>query len=161
MSAKAWPIGIIVGLGFVVVANAVMISIAISNPSAPAAKDHWVASQAWNEQLELRERSAKLGWSVTTIKRELGSNALVVHLADREGRPVEGLEGEVVVSRADTAAHDASAAFVELGGGQYRVALEVLPSGRVWLDLDVHDDAGQRFVSRETLDFDATRGGDS
>ena len=48
----------------VAMANAWMISKAVSNPSVPASEDHWADNLAINEELEEREASAALGWRV-------------------------------------------------------------------------------------------------
>ncbi|MCA9696172.1 MAG: FixH family protein [Myxococcales bacterium] len=148
----AWPVGIVVGLGFVVVANAIMIGVAVSHPSAPAAGDHWAESLAWDQELELRERSAALGWSIA----ELGGDArgLTLRLLDDRGRPLTGLRGELRLERADSTSHDARLSLIDLGEGRYRS--EPAPiSGLVHVALDVQDPAGNRFVAQRSIEIDA------
>jgi nitrogen fixation protein FixH len=154
VSAKAWPIGIGVGLGAVAIANAIMISIALSHPSAPAAEDHWAESLAWDRELELRERSAALGWSVASLTR-VDDRRLAVELIDAEGRPLAGLEGSVTLERSDSAAHDRSFALREAGEGRY-LGLDELPSAGLYrLTFDLRASSGERFVTRQRVDLGA------
>ncbi len=149
----AWPVGIAVGLGCVGIANAIMISIALSNPSTPASADHWAESLAWDQELELRERSAALGWALTGVAR-LDGDRLAVALVDAQGRPLTGLRGSLSLERSDSAAHDVRLELRELGEGRYE-ASGAPARGLVRLTLDVEDRQGRRFVTRQQLELDA------
>lgn len=151
--AWAWPVGIGLGLGFVVVANAVMISIAISNPSAPAADDHWRAAQGWDAQLELREHSAKLGWSVASVARGGSASELIVQLVDPHDQPLEGLNGVASLQRSDTTQLDTRAPLSELGDGRYLVHLDAPARGQLQLSLELLDSDGQPLVLHQTLEL--------
>lgn len=151
--AWGWPVGIATGLGLVVVANAIMITIAISHPSAPASADHWAESLAWDRELELRQRSAALGWSIAAIG--WADQSLQLQLVDVDGRPLVGLRGSVTLERADTAAHDVRLDLRELGSGVYVVDDVPIATGLVRSTLDVEDRHGRRFVTRRPLELGA------
>ncbi|PRP96597.1 hypothetical protein ENSA5_36730 [Enhygromyxa salina] len=151
--SKAWPIGVVVGLGVVVVANAIMISIAVSNPSAPAAADHWTESLEWDQELDLRERSAALGWSVAQLGRSPDGGSLGVDLIDAEGRALTGLSGTLTLERSDSAAHDRALALHEAPGGRYLTAGEIPARGLYEVTIDVHTAAGERFVTRQRAEL--------
>jgi nitrogen fixation protein FixH len=148
--AWAWPVGIAVGLGFVVIANAIMITIALTHPSAPASADHWAESLAWDEELALRERSAALGWSLAAIGWR--DESLELRLLDAQGRALTGLSGTVTLERSDTADHDLRLELRELGEGRY-VADGAAQAGLVRLTLAVVDASDQRFVTRQQLEL--------
>jgi len=154
-----WPVGIVVGLGAVIVANAIMITIAVSNPSMPAAQDHWAESLAWDRELELRERSAALGWSVAGLGwTDAGREGVGLDLVDREGRALTGLRGSVAIERADTLDQDVRVELRELGEGRYVVDAPnqaIAQTGLVRLTLDVQAVTGERFVVRQALDLAA------
>jgi nitrogen fixation protein FixH len=151
----AWPIGIAVGLGAVVIANAIMITIALSNPSAPAAKDHWAESLRWEQELEQRQRSAALGWSIASLAwREPGHERIELRLIDRDGAPLVGLRGTLTLQRSDTAAYDVELDLVELGEGRYLADGEPNTSGLVRLTLTVERDT-QRYVSQQQIELGA------
>jgi nitrogen fixation protein FixH len=152
--AWGWPIGIVIGLGSVAIANAIMITIALSNPSTPASRDHWAESLAWDRELELRERSAALGWSIASIGWQ-GRERLELRLIDAQGQPLVGLRGSATLERSDTANHDLRVALRELGEGRYSV--DDLPSktGLVRLTLDVERESGERFVAHQRLELGA------
>lgn len=159
------PFFIILGLGAVVVANAIMITIAVSNPSLPAAQDHWAESLSWDRELAQRERSAALGWSLAGLGwSDAGRERLGLDLVDGEGRALTGLRGSLALERADTLAHDRRLELRELGGGRYLV--EALDQGQgqsygqvigarglVRLTLDVQALGGERFVTRQAVDL--------
>lgn len=153
---RAWPVGIVVGLGFVVVANAIMIGIALSHPSVPAAEDHWAESLDWDRELAQRERSAALGWSVVEIgaSAEL-PGAVELRVVDREGRALTGLSGTLALERSDSDRFDRELKLVELGEGRYRSAEGVPQSGSFELELALRSPAGERFVTRSRVDLGA------
>jgi nitrogen fixation protein FixH len=153
--AWGWPLGIGIGLGLVGVANAIMISIALSHPSAPASTDHWAESLAWDRELELREHSAALGWSITTIAwRDQARDRLELRLVDGDGRPLVGLRGSVTLERSDSAEHDLRLELRELGEGRYLADGTPARAGLVRLTVDVEDRQGERFVARRQIELD-------
>lgn len=110
-----WPWGIGAGLGVVVVANAIMIDIAISNPSAPAAKDHYAESLRWDEVQAEHGRAQALGWQVELQPCDgVGPQgcALGLRVRDADGVAVSGLHGRLVAQRADDPALDRDAEVV-------------------------------------------------
>ena len=155
--SKAWPIGIAVGLGSVGVANAIMISIALSHPSTPAAKDHWAESLDWDRELAVREASAALGWSIDALtQRDDGTLELSLH--DADARALLGAHGTVALARADRADLDCTLALQELGGGRYVVVGELPPHGLYRVTLDISRDDGERFVVTRELALRDVRG---
>lgn len=150
LRGKAWPIGIVVGLGAVAVANAIMISIAISHPSMPAATDHWAESLAWDSELAVREASAALGWSVATLaQRDDGTIALELH--DASGAALLGLHGTLALARADRADLDRTLELRELGNGHYVALGELPPRGQYRATVDLRRSASERFVAQVQL----------
>lgn len=149
--AWAWPVGIAVGLGGVGIANAIMISIALTHPSAPASTDHWAESLAWDQELALRERSVALGWSIAAIGWR--DESLELRLVDAQGRELAGLRGAITLERSDTTAHDLRVELRELGEGRYRADGTAAQTGLVRLTLDVENPSGERFVTRQQLEL--------
>ena len=153
--AWGWPVGIVVGLGLVVVANAIMISIALSNPSTPAASDHWAESLDWDRELDLRERSAALGWSVATIAwSNADRNGVELLLVDAHERPLIGLRGSVALERSDSAEQDVRLELRELGDGRYAAGPVPASRGLVRSTVDVEDRHGERFMTRQQIALD-------
>ena len=150
-SARAWPIGIVVGLGAVVLANVVMISIALSNPAVPADADHWQASLEWDRELTQRSRSAALGWRIEGLERS--PEGLSLSLVDAEGRPLLGLLGALSIERGDSDRFDAQLELRELGAGRYLAPIDPELSGAVSLRLTLRDPEGQEFLAREQLEL--------
>lgn len=156
---NVWPIGIIVGLGAVVVANAVMITIAITHPSAPASDDHWAESLDWDRELAAREASAALGWSIVSM-RVGADGALELEIVDASGQGVSGLHGTLTLARADTATQDRTLEWLEIGGGRYRSTGELPERGLFVATVDLQRASGERFVVQRRLEF-AVRGASS
>lgn len=155
--ALGWPIGIVVGLTSVVVANAIMISIALSHPSAPASADHWAESLSWDRELEQRAKSRELGWSLGALERD-PEGRLLISVVDRRGEGLVGLTGAVALQRSDSTAHDQTLSLVELGEGRYRSRERAPNQGLYELELELHRSADasrpETFVHRQRLAFD-------
>lgn len=153
--AWAWPVGIVVGLGFVVSANAVMISIALLHPSTPAAADHWAESMTWDRELAVREHSAALGWSIATLGwRDASRDHVELRLLDADGEPLPGLRGRVTLERSDSAEYDVSLGLLEIGDGRYVTDEATTTTGLVRMTLEVEDRRGVRFVTHRSVTLD-------
>jgi nitrogen fixation protein FixH len=139
--AARWPWGIVAGLGAVVAANVVMISIALDHPSVPASADHFGDSLHWDERAAARSASEALGWRVQAgVDREAG---LWVEVVDEAGHTVEGLEIVVDASRHDTTAFDRRHALALAGDGRYTGAWPPQARGLFSLDLELRGPLGR------------------
>jgi len=124
-----WPWGIGLGLATVVAANAIMIHIAVSHPSAPASRDHYGEAQRWDEVQAERGRAKALGWRVELEPcRTLDAEGcpLTLRVRDAAGAPVAGLHGTITAQRADDPGLDRQAevaARAEAGDYEGRLAL--------------------------------------
>lgn len=133
-----WPLGIAASLGVVFVANAIMISQAIDHPSAPAAEDHYLESEHYEEVLAEREAAAAMGWSVDVKACPDGfvdTCHVTVAVTDASAKRVSGLSGSVAASRADTTDLDRTATLEAAAPGVYRAVLELGEGGQYHLDL--------------------------
>jgi nitrogen fixation protein FixH len=145
---------VIIGLGVVVIANAIMISLALLHPSVPATNDHWAESLDWDRELERRAHSRELGWSIATIARE--QQALELQVVDAEQRPLAGLRGQVTLRRADSNADDRTLTLIELDEGRYRSEPSLPDAGLYELSVTLHDAEGDEFVERRWLQLRGT-----
>jgi nitrogen fixation protein FixH len=133
-----WPLGIVVGLGIVFVANGIMITKALENPSAPAAEDHYVESEHYEEVLTERKAAAALGWTVDVEACPEGFDdgcVVTLTVTDRDGEPVTGLAGSVTATRADTTDLDRNGGFEESASGRYRTVLDLGDDGYYLFEL--------------------------
>ncbi len=152
MSEVNWgPIAVVGGLTAVVISNAIMITIALSNPAVPATTDHWAESLDWERELDRRAHSRALGWSIAGLAR--ADQALELRIVDAELRPIAGLQGSLTLRRADSNANDRTLALVELDGGRYRSDQPIPDSGLYELKVALHDDAGDEFTTQRWLEF--------
>ena len=120
--ASLWPWGIALGLAAVVGANAIMISIAVSHPSAPADPDHYARALAFDDEIAAREASKALGWTMQLEPCEVtaeGGCELRLELRDADGHPLEGLSVQVEAQRHDSEAYDQSFTLEGRGPGVY------------------------------------------
>lgn len=112
-----WPWLIVSMLAMVIIANAIMIVVSSSTPPLLEADDAYEAALKHDAVLAERAAAAALGWTSVVEQR---ADGLWWTVKAAGGAPVEGLRGEVALNRADTTAHDAKLAFVEVTPGQYR-----------------------------------------
>lgn len=145
------PIMIIAGLSGVVIANAIMIGIALSHPSVPETSDHWAESLEWDRELERRAHSRALGWSLATLERDHEAVALEVH--DAQGHPLTGLHGTLTLRRADRGGDDRTLTLVELGEGRYRSVEAVPAAGLVELQVELGDAQGEQWAQQRWIEL--------
>lgn len=127
-----WPLGIVAGLSIVAVANAIMITYALQNPSVRVSEDPYLDGLHYDEVIAERRASEALGWDVdidvcATGMGETCEVALVVR--DRSGAPVRGLTGSVDARRGDNEALDRNASFEELSDGRYLASVGLATGG--------------------------------
>lgn len=147
------PIAIVVGLGVVVIANAIMISLALSRPSIPATTDHWAESLAWDRELERRAHSRALGWSVRELRRD--QQALALSIVDAEQRPITGLHGSLTLRRADRGTDDHTLTLIEIDAGRYRSEQAIPDTGLYELAVALRDADGDEFAAHRWLELDS------
>lgn len=146
------PIAIVVGLGVVVIANVIMISLALSRPSIPATTDHWAESLVWEQELERRAHSRALGWSVRELARD--RDALALSITDADHQPITGLSGSVTLRRADRGTDDHTLTLIEVHVGRYRSEQTIPDAGLYELSVALRDPAGDEFVDHRWLELD-------
>ena len=147
-----WPRGIAASLGVVVVANMIMLTFALRNPSVRVAEDPYADGLEYDQVMAERAASAALGWKVSLKVCPHGlSDVCRVELAvhDRDGRPVAGLTGSVEARRGDTAELDRAAAVAQTEGGGYVANLRLGQPGVYELSVRLEGDAAP-WVSRVT-----------
>lgn len=132
-------VGIIAGLGFVVTANAVMITIAVRNPPALATEDHYGDGMRYDEVIASRTQSEALGWRVVVepCRYDEASCRFRVEVRDAEGRAVPGLAGDLSLRRADTAAFDRVAKVKIAGPEHYEADVELGAAGLYEVSIDL------------------------
>lgn len=114
-----WPLGIVGMLLTVVIANVIMVSIAQRAQPILESDNAYEAGQQHDAVLADRAAAAALGWKVEVHQ---ASDGLWWTLRDAADKPVEGLAGQVNLTRGDTERHDANMAFEEITPGAYRAA---------------------------------------
>jgi nitrogen fixation protein FixH len=133
-----WPMGIIAGLGVVFVANAIMITFALTNPSVMVSEDPYGDALAYDEVIAERDAAKALGWTVTLSA--CSENACTVSLVVRDagGAPVDGLTGAVHAERGDDAGLDREAEVVARGEGRYEATLALARPGLYEVSVRFH-----------------------
>lgn len=142
-----WPIGIVAGLGVVFVANAIMITLALRNPSVMASEDPYGDALDYDRVIAERAATAALGWQVEFDVCTQGPSpapergcVVTFTVRDRDGHAVEGLSGAIEARRGDDAALDRVASVSERGEGRYEAVLALARPGLY--ELSVHLDGG-------------------
>lgn len=158
LSEYRWPIYIAGHLAMSVIACGVLVWVA-TRPDAPRPiQGYYRAAQAWDADEAAVEASRQLGW---TVRYELPHDVpylpgmlrpVDVSVADRSGRPVSGLAGQLFASRPSDARLNQRGNLVELPAraGSYRTLVRMDEPGAWELHLDARQDA-MRFVHTARL----------
>lgn len=138
----SWPWWIAGGLASVVVANAIMISIALRNPSAASTEDHWQQAKVHDQVMQQRAAADALGWSVAI--EATGPGTAVLRVLDHDGLALHGARVTARAERADDTRYDRVLTSAELEPGRYaltgfaisglhRIEIEITGAGTHWV----------------------------
>jgi nitrogen fixation protein FixH len=155
--AWRWP-AMIIGL---LVANAlgcaVVIWIAVSDPSHMIEPGYDQAALRWDERKAARQRSDELGWkclvSLGGAADVMGRRALTISLHDHEGRPVGGADVEVTVFHHARANDRASLTLAPGAEGTYTAPASMGRAGLWEVRVRARRDA-DRFIFDQILELD-------
>lgn len=162
VSEYRWPIYLGGLLAMSVIACGVLVWVA-TRPDVPRPiKGYYEAARQWDADEAVEQASRQLGW---TVRYELPADVphyagmprpVDVHVADREGRPVQGLAGHFFALRPSDARLNQTGTLAEMPQrpGSYRTLVRVDEPG-AW---DFRIDARQqrlRFVHGARLDVPA------
>ncbi len=157
-SARHLPWIIAAGLTTVVVLNLFLVYIAVNNPATRIEGDTYEASLRWDEVVAEQEASRALGWRVDIVTcrqrglDEEGRCAIELEVFDRDGQPVDGLEGTLSLERADDTTLDRDGTFTRTGEGQYEAKVELGRAGLYQMEIRLEGEAGTWVSQDATLD---------
>ncbi len=136
--------------GVTVVANGALIWSARSSFSGLSAEGAYDKGIAYNRALEGAAAQEKLGWraEVAFLPGASGTGVIEARLTDRDGRPIAGLEAEVLLRRPTQAGLDQRRALVAQGSGLFRAEVTVPKPGQ-WI-VRVHAFRDQDVFQQET-----------
>lgn len=138
MRRNPWPWFIGGLLLTVVVANAIMLTIATGTPPILEDDDAYQTSLRYDEVIAARAAAKALGWRAEVQQAD---GRLEWRMLDAQAQPVRGLAGQLVLRRADTAQHDRTLALAEAAPGVYRADWAGTPGAyRVDVQLDRGDE---------------------
>jgi hypothetical protein len=151
-----WPVLIIGALVVHVVVSLLTVVVATSNPSYAVEEDYYQKALAWDSRRAQERRNLELGWQLDFAaappQMAGGDPQLVVHLADRDGHPLDGARIAVAAfhnARANQIVRGAPAAS---GSGGYSCPLAIRRAGRWELRFTVDRD-GEHFTRTITRDI--------
>lgn len=111
-------IGMVLFFGIVIAVDALFMVKAYRSFSGEVASNPYEAGLAFNKTLAQRRREAALGWSVGV--ETTGGKTVVVTLADRAGKPLDGLSVTGTLERPATETGRQTLNFKPLGQGRYQ-----------------------------------------
>ena len=89
-----WPMGIVAGLGVVFVANAIMITFALTNPSVMVSEDPYADALAYDRVIAERDAAKALGWSVELSPCDDDTCTVTMLVRDAQGRMIQDYADE-------------------------------------------------------------------
>ncbi len=116
----------------ILAANVIFIKFAVKTFPGEKEEKSYLQGLNYNERLAARQEQSALGWTATIDDASLNNGAVVIKLtiADRSGRPLNGLDVRAVLSRPTSATEDVALEFSPAGNGRYAATS---PAGRgVW-----------------------------
>lgn len=110
-------IGVVLFFGIVIGVDTIFMVQAYRTFSGEVASNPYEAGLAFNRTLAQRQREAALGWSASVATPD--GKSVVVKVADREGKPLDGLSLTGVLERPATETGRQTLNFRSLGEGRY------------------------------------------
>jgi len=143
------PLTFIAVFGFIIAANAVMITLAMRSAPGFVTDQAFERGKAYNRELAAARAQEKLGWNASL---ELRDGAALVRFETRDGRPVEGLTVVVSAIRPVGPARAITTRLVETAPGLYGGALDLPDEGQWHVETVARRDADEyRFARRVVM----------
>lgn len=127
--------------GVIFAVNGVMLTMALKTHSGIVANEPYRKGLKYNERIAADAQQAALGWS-SEIEFSPDAGRLVVRLADRDGKAVDGIVANVLFGRATTTERDVTLALAPVAPGRYEAALPPLDGGSYVASLEVASASG-------------------
>lgn len=158
LSEYRWPIFLGGLLAMSIVASGVIVWVATRPDTPRPIKGYYEAARAWDADEAVEDASRQLGWSVrydlpSDVPHFRGMPRPVdVRVADRDGRPVSGLSGQLFAIRPADTRLNQSGDLVALphAPGSYRTLVRIDAPGAWELRIDARQDT-LRFVHAARL----------
>lgn len=116
-------IGVVLFFATIIAVDIVFMVQAYRTFSGEVASNPYEAGLAFNRTLAQREKEAALGWSASVETPE--GKTVVVKVADRDDKPLDGLSLTGVLERPATENGRQTLNFRSLGGGRYQSAAQL------------------------------------
>lgn len=110
-------IGMVLFFGIVIGVDTIFMVQAYRTFSGEVASNPYEAGLAFNRTLAQRQREAAMGWSASVATPD--GKSVVVKVADRDGKPLDGLSLTGVLERPATETGRQTLNFRSLGEGRY------------------------------------------
>lgn len=113
-----WPIGLVAALAVNVIFTVITIRLASQPGAIDAEPDYYRKAVAWDSTAALRERSARLGWTLDAAITPVASTRarLAVTITDGAGAPLESADVRVVAIHNRSAGHPVEGRLVGAAG---------------------------------------------
>ncbi len=130
--------------GVVFAVNGYMLRVAVGTFSGVQTETPYKMGLAYNTRIAAARKQDDLGWKVEArlIRAEDGAATVVLSAADREGRPLSGLAGEVRLQRPADKRQDRSVSLQPTGTGRYGAELTGVAPGQ-WDVVVLLDEKGE------------------
>ncbi len=137
-------------------ANFTMIYIAVTTFSGVETEDAYRKGRDYNRILEAARTQAELGWTMSidsAVSGQLDQEnvTLTVAMADRDGRPLEGLEVNLLLRRPGDDNYDQRAIARSTSPGSYQTDMPLLGYGRWLIEAVAIDRSGNSFTMRKEV----------
>jgi len=121
--------------GAIFLMNGAMIYSAISTYSGIVSNEPYRKGLHYNDRIAADARQARLGWTDTVAVTRDGH--VVVTLAGRDGKPIDGARLDVQLGRPTTNRHDIKLEFSETAAGRYEAQAGALDEGNWTIAVEV------------------------
>lgn len=138
----------------ILAANVIFINFAVKTFPGEKEEKSYLQGLNYNDRLAARQEQSALGWTATIDNASLNNGAvdIILTITDHNGRPLNGLSIDAMLSRPASAGDDVVLVFSPTGNGRYAATSPAGPG--VWsLEGRATNDADERveFVNRLIL----------
>lgn len=138
--------------GTIFAVNFLLLRLATSTFRGLVTDSSYQASQRFNQDAQEARDQAARGWSIDTSVTRLGEGTEIVLVAkDKDGRPLDDLDGFIQLSHPANKRLDRDASLRPLRGGRYAASLEGVPPGQWDLVVTLERRETRLFLSRNRI----------
>jgi nitrogen fixation protein FixH len=154
-AALFWIGLVLVLLASQIAVGVISVILATRDPSFSVVPDYHAKALNWDQVVQIRQASSKLGWQATidvsSVPDRLGERSLIVHICDKSRDPMNNLQVNVTAYHHARASESVEGDMRFVGDGLYAIQLPMARDGTWEIEIHANGPADQHYEYTQTV----------